>query len=533
MKRLSSFFAIIFLLVSILSSLAQTNVKTLVLRPGPSDGIDSDIRTDLPDTPRGWSPDFIANAWTAQGNYFTQRSLLKFDLSQIPAGASVVQSTLYLFTNLTTGHHQLDSGANAACLYRITQAWSPDQVTWNNQPAFSTADYVSLAQSVSHTQNYIVDVTAHVSDMVANPSGNFGWLFKLQTEEKYRCMVFASSNNLTEEWRPKLVIQYTSCTNPLAAFSFDLDYRTVHFTDLSSSATSWNWTFGDGTSSNDQNPAHTYVNPGNYQVCLEIADSCGTGSHCTTLNIPCTLPVIGFTYDFTFTTVNFTDTSVCAHPLAWFWEFGDSATSTIQNPVHEYANYGGYNVCLTVTDSCGQNVLCRTAWILQPLQPGFTSQQNVTDNLKVAFQDASTGASWWLWDFGDGKSSGERNPVHEYEKFGDYNVCQTAGNAGGQETTCNPLKVAKIDVSGNGNSILFYPNPLPTGGKLKLLLFEDSGLANIIITDLAGKMIREQEFRDIRKNEPTELDISGLDQGTYLLECSFNNYRKIIKLVVL
>ena len=533
MKKFVAALTIFTLLVIALQAFSQSSVKTLVLRPGPADGIDADIRTDMPVTPQGTSPDFIANAWTAQGNYFTQRSLLKFDLSQVPAGASVLQATLYLYTNLTTGHHQLDSGANAANLYRIAEPWSPNQVTWNNQPSFTAADPVFLPQSVTHTQDYTVDVTAHVQDMVANPATNFGWLFKLQTEEKYRCMVFASSNNLNEEWRPKIVIQYTSCELPVAGFSFVINSREVQFTDISTHAASWNWTFGDGSTSTDQNPVHTYANQGNFQVCLEVADSCGFSTHCEAVVIDCAGPQAGFTFSNAFTTVSFTDTSHVANPLSWFWEFGDSTTSTLQNPVHQYSNYGFYKVYLTVTNGCGTDQAYQQVVLSEPpLVPGFSTSQNETDNLEVSFSNQSTGATWWHWDFGDGTSSAGQNPIHVYEKYGEYQVCLTAGNQASQETACNPLKVAKIDVGQNGYSILFYPNPYSVSGKLYFMLFEDAGVVNITVTDLSGRTILKREYTDARKEIPVEVDINGLERGTYLVKGTFNTMIKITKLEV-
>ena len=228
---------LLFIFVAVaLSSFSQTANKTVILCPGPANGMDAVIRTDIPDLPAGTSADFIANAWTAQGNFFIERSLLKFDLTGIPVQSNILQATLYLYTNLNTGNYQLDSGANAASLLRVRAPWVASQVTWNTQPAWSSNDSVPLAQSVSHTESYMVDVTAHVSDMVANPGGNQGWLIKLRTEERYRCMVFASSNNQNEAWRPKLVIQYTNCTGPSANFSYAVNARNVQFTDLSSPA---------------------------------------------------------------------------------------------------------------------------------------------------------------------------------------------------------------------------------------------------------------------------------------------------------
>jgi PKD repeat protein len=532
MKKSTFAATVVLFLFIALSSVSQT-VQTLVLRPGPADGMDSDIRTDMPQTPRGWSPDFIANAWTAQGNFFIQRSLLKFDLSQIPATATVLEAKLHFFTNLTTGHYQLDSGANKSFLYRVTAPWTEDQVTWDTQPSFSLQDPVVLPQSVTHTQSYSLDVTAHVGAMVQKPVENYGWIFKLETEERYRCMVFASSDNATVEWRPELTVRYSTCSDPVADFSHTGSGMEIQFTDISNHADSWHWDFGDATYSFAQNPVHLYASPGNYRVCLVIEDSCGTATHCDTVVTECANPVAGFAYGQQDTTVSFIDTTHCANPVSWFWQFGDGGTSTLQNPVHEYAGYGAYQVCLTIADSCGSGTTCAFVQLLVPLRPGFTATQQETNNLKVAFHDSSTGATNWLWDFGDGKTSAEQNPVHLYDQYGSYLVCLTAGNQVTYESACDTLRVKKISVDSKGNSIVCYPNPCDGQSNFWFILFEDTDRAEITITDYAGRKVMMQEFTDIKKNEPVSLDISKLGKGTYVLEGSFNNYKRTVKVTIL
>lgn len=72
---------------------------------------------------------------------------------------------------------------------------------------------------------------------------------------------------------------------PFAAFSYNLGGMTAAFTDLSQYATSWYWTFGDGGSSAQQNPTHTYTTPGVYQVCLVATDTCGSDTSCQAFQV--------------------------------------------------------------------------------------------------------------------------------------------------------------------------------------------------------------------------------------------------------
>ncbi len=506
------------------------SVQTLTLRPGGAEGIDAEVRTDFDSIPRPTIHDFIANAWTAQGNFFIARSLLKFDLTQIPSNAEVTQATLFLYTNLTTGHHQLDSGENASRLLRVTEPWVEEQVCWNNQPAYSPLDPVHLPQSVTHTQNYEVDVTGHVADMVMHPEANFGWMFKLDTEERYRCMVFASSDHANEAWRPMLVVTYRTCPMPEAGFSYEISGNIVQFTDLSSPAASWHWTFGDGDTSLLQNPMHEYPGPGNYQVCLTIGDSCGTDLYCANVMIGCDPPVAAFYYDRRDLTVWFSDTSSHSQPISRLWDFGDSTTSTLPFPVHEYSTYGTYLVCLTVTDTCGQDSCCDMVSLIEPCKPAFTSAQSETNDLNVAFTDESVNATRWSWDFGDGGKSAERNPVHTYSQYGTYPVCLTVGNDSGDTTACHTLVVKKVLIKTGDPSVLFYPNPSALTGSVNFVTIEDAPSLSLTLFDADGNSIRTLTFSHVLKNEPIVLDTRGLPAGTYLILSEFNRYRQTTKL---
>lgn len=142
----------------------------------------------------------------------------------------------------------------------------------------------------------------------------------------------------------------------------------VSFTDLSTGASSWSWDFGDGGSSTQQNPSHTYNTAGTYTVVLTATNACGsdiaTKTNYITVN-PCVAPVADFVGSPTSGTaplnVSFTDQSTNA--TAWSWDFGDGGSSTQQNPSHSYSATGTYTVTLTATNSCGSDVATKTDYI--------------------------------------------------------------------------------------------------------------------------------------------------------------------------
>ncbi len=157
---------------------------------------------------------------------------------------------------------------------------------------------------------------------------------------------------------------------PLAQFSYmDQGNGQFQFTDQSlNDPDAWQWDFGDGTSSTEQNPSHTYTAPGDYTVCLVVSNDAGTDTAC--MNITVVLPpVAAFTYtDEGGGTFNFMDQST-NDPDTWQWDFGDGTSSTEQNPSHTFTTSGDYTVCLTVSNSAGADSTCQT---LQVVVTGLT-----------------------------------------------------------------------------------------------------------------------------------------------------------------
>ncbi|MCK4764141.1 MAG: PKD domain-containing protein [Candidatus Aminicenantes bacterium] len=132
---------------------------------------------------------------------------------------------------------------------------------------------------------------------------------------------------------------------------------TVDFTDQSIGATSWSWNFGDTGTSTDRNPTHIYNTEGVYTVTLTATNSYGNDTMVKTDYITVTqkAPVADFTFNANLLVVTFTDQSYDTDGtiVSWDWNFGDTNSSTQQNPVHTFAAKGTYAVTLTVTDDDG------------------------------------------------------------------------------------------------------------------------------------------------------------------------------------
>lgn len=139
----------------------------------------------------------------------TIRGLIEFDLSGIPANATIIDAklSLYFFSNL---NFTQQVGDNVMVIERIISNWSESAVTWNNQPQTTTANQILLPRSTSATQDYLdMDVTLLVSDMLQNANNSFGFMLKMQNETPFRGLSFASSDHTDATKHPKLEITYT------------------------------------------------------------------------------------------------------------------------------------------------------------------------------------------------------------------------------------------------------------------------------------------------------------------------------------
>ncbi|PKL60993.1 MAG: hypothetical protein CVV31_13800, partial [Methanomicrobiales archaeon HGW-Methanomicrobiales-2] len=258
---------------------------------------------------------------------------------------------------------------------------------------------------------------------------------------------------------------------------------TVTFTDASAgNVTAWHWVFGDGNTSAEQNPAHTYANAGIYTVSLNVSNTYGFDVSTVTDAISVLLaPAANFTYapdeGNAPLIVTFTDTS-SGNVTAWLWGFGDGNASTEQSPVHNYASAGTYTVTLNASNSYGSNtsVITNAISVLPTPVANFTHTPDEGNApLAVQFNDASTGnVTAWAWDFGDGTTSDKQNPSHTYEIPGAYTITLNVSNAYG------------FDVSTVTDGVSVLPAPIanfthtPGEGNAPLTVqFNDASLGNV------------------------------------------------------
>lgn len=215
----------------------------------------------------------------------------------------------------------------------------------------------------------------------------------------------------------------------------------------SSAAASYLWDFGDGTTSTEANPMHTFAGTDSvFLVTLTITGANGcTATTETPIYIfdfppfpycwlsPNAEPLDSLTYRFSADLFSLDSNAVAT---AYFWDFGDGSTSTEAVPVHSYAQAGVYFVSLHVTSNTG----CE-AEIQFPVGTGFPPFPDCqaylvyeqTDTLTFEFSAMAFGFNGdstllgnYHWDFGDSTFSTEANPTHTYALPGIYTVQLTA-----------------------------------------------------------------------------------------------------------
>jgi gliding motility-associated-like protein len=242
---------------------------------------------------------------------------------------------------------------------------------------------------------------------------------------------------------------------------------------------SYQWNFGDGATSTERRPSHTYTQEGNFTVSLTIT----TASGCTeTLTLPDrisagTKPQPGFTAAPTTVcasqTVAFTNTSPAG--TAWQWDFGDGGSSADPNPVYQYSDTGTFTVKLVVENyGCRDSITLANYVTIKPPIARFGIETVCNDKFFYRFRDQSIGATTWQWDFGDGNTSTQQSPTHTYSRYGKFTVQLTVTN-----DTCSHTFQQVVNVGGGVPDFTASTTAICKGSEI-ILTADSTNSANIV-----------------------------------------------------
>ena len=197
----------------------------------------------------------------------------------------------------------------------------------------------------------------------------------------------------------------------------------------------YTWNFGDGKYNYTINPIHTFMQNGEYNVTLTVRDNHGL-EHTYILKIyvnkpPIAAVVISNTTIMLGETITFDASNsydLDGEIIEYLWNFDDGSPRSKEIvELHTYADSGIFQVSLQLMDD--RSVITTTYYIIEvinsPPEVNFTFSPSLGNTLTLfEFTDLSTDSDGiieeWHWDFGDGNTSSERNPVYSYSFPGTY-----------------------------------------------------------------------------------------------------------------
>lgn len=289
----------------------------------------------------------------------------------------------------------------------------------------------------------------------------------------------------------------------------------VTFFNESEYATSYEWHFGDGSVDFGRDPVHEYEEDGVYEVTLIVKSICGADTITYDLEVV-TPPVAGFEADTSLLCIGgnlqFFDMS-SSNVTEWLWHFegGFPEMSTDTNPVVRYAVAGTYGAQLIVTGKGGRDTFRLDDVVLVMDVPtadfGYQAMARV-----VEFENMSSNATSYLWEFGDGAVSTEASPVHEYENNGSYVVVLHAENECG--VVRDSVEITVVNTGGEAllrSDLELSPNPF---GAYLQLRWHAAVPVRVELYDLWGRRVLERHADAGAAEMRLE---PGLGAGVYLL----------------
>ncbi|MGB3075094.1 MAG: PKD domain-containing protein [Chitinophagales bacterium] len=244
-----------------------------------------------------------------------------------------------------------------------------------------------------------------------------------------------------------------NCSIPNTNFTYTSNGNTVSFEDNTTSEDLLHWDFGDGFTSTEQNPAHTYISPGEKTVCLIANNECGDSIVCKSVFVNC-IAAANFSSSANDLEVEFTNTSASA--TGYLWDFGDGTNSSITSPVHSYSSLGTFHVCLIAYGLCVNDTTCMDVTLQCSTESDFTYTTNVN---QVFFTNQAINTLFYFWEFGDGQQSFAPNPNHTYTANGIYTACLTAYGDCDTPITCKEITIIATGITDPVNLFSIYPNP--------------------------------------------------------------------------
>ena len=362
---------------------------------------------------------------------------------------------------------------------------------------------VSFTSSVNSVGYYLWDFGDGNSSSLANPTHiymNDGYYsVSVRFEDLTGCV-----DSFDFDIIPHPVPQVSFTANQLDTCVLPVNYNLQNTT---SGAATYDWDFGDGFNSSMASPLHSFTNAGNYDINLVSSNAYGCKDSISQSIIVNPVPTSQFNaiqLDTCILPINYNLVNNSLGSIAYIWDFGDGNASNLPNLNHSYSTDGNYQISLIAMNAVG---CFDTSFINIDVLPvpdlsfNYTQLDTCSIPSNFSFQNNSTGATSYLWDFGDGLYSPLSSPLHTFNSDGTYNVQISSTNIYGcsdtfiQPVTVNPIPSAQF------NAIQLDTCVLPASYSL--------------VNNSIGGIINSWNLGDGSNTNSTNLNYSYVNPGSY------------------
>ncbi len=299
------------------------------------------------------------------------------------------------------------------------------------------------------------------------------------------------------------------------------------------------WDFGDGTKdvgSISYNPSHTYASAGSYKVKLCVVDTfvCNSPECVDSMLVITSVVKAAFKADPDVclgTASVFENTSTGASD--YLWDFGDGTTSSesVLSVSHTYSSAGTYKVRLIAMNPNSCNKKDTTQYFTITVHPAPTANFSWSPNPPVAntatsfVNSSSADAVSFLWDFGDGTTSDQANPSHQFNATDTFSVCLTAKNAiGCPGKICKDVPALVLALYDVPNA--FTPKQNDLNSVIKVLGFGISKM-DWRIYNRWGQVVFQSTSKEIGWDGTYKGKLQPMDVYTYTLELELVDGKKV------
>lgn len=316
---------------------------------------------------------------------------------------------------------------------------------------------------------------------------------------------------------------------PQANFSFVNNMLEVTFSNLSQNANTAIWNFGDGNSTTDLNPIHTYTQTGTYNVQLIISNDCGID----TFNQSLFVEVVEANFQLEEAggcaphTVNFQNNSLgTIDDFLWTFAGGNPSTSTDENPQVIYDTPGLFDVQLEVSGAQGSDAILLND-VIEVLEVPLANFDYFSPSQGIVnFNNNSTNATTFEWNFGDGSAVvTEEMPIHNYATLGSYVVTLTASNEYCATTFTDTISVLTSIEELGLSDVRIFPNP--SSGFITIEL-QTPEIAEFAIFSMEGKRLNGLSGELFKSRD---LNLNEVPAGVYVISIIQNGKRGFFRWV--